>query len=403
MQTARRFLSIIVIFSCLCSHAQDKSIIQDYIDTYKEMAIEEMQRTGVPASIKLAQGIHETMAGTSVLVRKSNNHFGIKCKATWKGPSVSHDDDARGECFRKYESSDQSYRDHSDFLKNGARYAFLFNLDPLDYEGWAKGLKKAGYATNPKYPQIIIKLIKDYNLQDYTLIALGNAPEKNEEYAKNNNQELVPEHAITRTEIQDEGIASNNGLVKYPSGEFKINDTRVVYGLKGTSFLAIADQYNVSLSKLFEYNELDEAEELGTDQLLFLQRKRKAAEQEFHLVKPGEDLYSIAQANGIRLESLLAYNQLSEDIKPLAGTKLYMRGNAPASPALALLNKNTKNDESVAMKYSHSSKPVLHTVKSKETIYSIAKRYNVTMEQIVDWNLLRGHTLHIGQELKIYK
>ncbi len=119
-----------------------KTIIQDYINTYKDLAIEEMQRTGVPASIKLAQGIHETMAGTSDLVLKSNNHFGIKCKSNWTGESVTHDDDARGECFRKYDSPLDSYRDHSDFLKGSQRYASLFKLDPLDYADWAYGLKK---------------------------------------------------------------------------------------------------------------------------------------------------------------------------------------------------------------------------------------------------------------------
>ena len=127
--------------------------IQQYIDQYKDLAIAEMKRTGVPASIKLAQGIHETMAGKSELVQKSNNHFGIKCKTGWNGPSVRHTDDARNECFRKYATANESYRDHSNFLKSSGRYASLFELDPTDYEAWAKGLKAAGYATNPVYAQ----------------------------------------------------------------------------------------------------------------------------------------------------------------------------------------------------------------------------------------------------------
>ena len=153
--------------------AQPAEAIIAYISKYKDLAIAEMQRSGVPASITLAQGIHETFAGQSVLVQKSNNHFGIKCKNNWVGKSVSHDDDARGECFRAYNAAEDSYRDHSDFLKNSPRYAFLFKYDPTDYESWAYGLKKAGYATNPKYSQVLIKLIRDYNLQDYTLLALG--------------------------------------------------------------------------------------------------------------------------------------------------------------------------------------------------------------------------------------
>ena len=119
--------------------SQSATVIKDYIAQFKEIAIEEMKRTGVPASITLAQGIHETAAGQSVLVKKSNNHFGIKCKSDWQGESVSHDDDARGECFRKYPDPIQSYRDHSDFLKNRAHYASLFKLDPTDYEAWAHG------------------------------------------------------------------------------------------------------------------------------------------------------------------------------------------------------------------------------------------------------------------------
>lgn len=155
------------------SFSQQTEIIKSYIETYKNLAISEMQRSGVPASITLAQGIHETMAGTSDLVLSSNNHFGIKCKTGWSGPSVNHDDDLRAECFRKYETPAESYRDHSDFLKNGPRYAFLFSLEPTDYEGWAYGLKRAGYATSPVYSQVLIKLIKDYNLQRYTYEALG--------------------------------------------------------------------------------------------------------------------------------------------------------------------------------------------------------------------------------------
>ena len=163
----------------LLSHilpAQSPDQINNYINTYKFLAIAEMQRSGIPASIILAQGIHETSAGTSDLVLASNNHFGIKCKANWTGQVVYHDDDARGECFRSYAAAEDSYRDHSDYLSQTPRYAFLFKLNPEDYESWAYGLKKAGYATNVKYSQILIKLIRDYDLEKYSLIALGKLP-----------------------------------------------------------------------------------------------------------------------------------------------------------------------------------------------------------------------------------
>src|SRR5215204_5413141 len=167
------------------SFAQQDPVVVQYIKNYKEVAIEEMQRTGIPASIKLAQGIHETSAGTSDLVRRSNNHFGLKCKSEWTGMTVKHTDDAPNECFRKYESSLDSYKDQSNYLKGAPRYASLFELDPTDYKAWAFGLKKAGYATNPKYSQVLIKLIEDYDLQDYTMIALGKLKPGHETLAKN--------------------------------------------------------------------------------------------------------------------------------------------------------------------------------------------------------------------------
>lgn len=186
----KKFVIILSLFFSLESKAQPRIDIVEYINNYKQLAILEMQRTGVPASIKLAQGIHETSAGKSDLVLKSRNHFGIKCKAFWTGNKVYHDDDARGECFRSYSSSTDSYKDHSDFLKGSERYAALFKLDPTDYKAWAFGLKKAGYATNNRYSQIIIKLIEDYNLQQYCLIAMGKmAP--SEEMMVGNSTEII--------------------------------------------------------------------------------------------------------------------------------------------------------------------------------------------------------------------
>jgi flagellum-specific peptidoglycan hydrolase FlgJ len=172
----------ILVFMMLLARllpAQSPEQITTYINTYKLIAIAEMQRTGVPASIILAQGIHETQAGTSDLVIASNNHFGIKCKDTWTGQVVYHDDDARGECFRSYATAEDSYRDHSDFLSRSPRYTFLFKLNPEDYESWAYGLKKAGYATNVKYSQILIKLIRDYDLEKYSLVAMGTTGYRN--------------------------------------------------------------------------------------------------------------------------------------------------------------------------------------------------------------------------------
>ena len=173
------FISILTFSKAF---AQDSLTIQQYIDQYKGVAIAEMQRTGVPAAITLAQGIHESSAGKSELVLRSNNHFGIKCKNTWTGKSVLHDDDANQECFRAYDSPVDSYKDHSDFLCANKRYAFLFKYDPLDYASWAKGLKQAGYATNPQYAPLLIKMVERYHLNDLTLLALNNIKDNIEKH-----------------------------------------------------------------------------------------------------------------------------------------------------------------------------------------------------------------------------
>lgn len=332
MQSSRFSCLFVLLLSVFFSHAQKDDVIINYINAYRNIAIDEMHRTGVPASIKLAQGIHETSAGTSELVKKSNNHFGIKCKSNWTGESVKHTDDAPHECFRKYEEPSQSYRDHSDFLKASSRYASLFTLDPLDYSAWAYGLKKAGYATNPRYPQIIIKLIEKYGLQDYTLIALGKMPPK---------QDAVAAITVEGSTAEDPAFATDPIVEKaieprrdYPAGEFKINNTRVVYLAAGISLLSVAQQYQIPLARIFEYNELEESETLPGDQLIYLQRKKKTGGTDFHVVKSGERLKDIAQEEAIRIESLLEYNHLQSNMQPAAGEKLYLRSKSPAMPKL---------------------------------------------------------------------
>lgn len=381
--------------------AQPQEVIKAYVLKYKDMAMEEMKRTGVPAAITLAQGIHETSAGQSVLVVKSNNHFGIKCKAEWRGPSVSHDDDARGECFRKYSSPYDSYKDHSDFLATRSHYASLFKLDPTDYEAWAWGLKKAGYATNPKYPQVLIKLIRDYSLQDYTLIAMGSKANngQNESWANNNDRNDRNRNTAAVT-IYPERII-------YPTGVFKINETKVVFIPKGTSYLAVAEEYNVQLNRLFEFNDMRQQEVASTGQLIYLQRKRKTGANEFHTVANGENLYHIAQVEGIRIESLLAYNLLKGSMQPQIGEKLYLHQQAPAMPRLATAaaivsvvsrsNDFAKSSELTAENY------IIHTVQLKETLYSISKKYAVLPQDVVNWNALPGMGLKMGQQLRIKK
>jgi hypothetical protein len=325
-------LSIALLIIVKLSFAQNSEQVLAYIIKYKDIAILEMQRTGVPASITLAQGIHETGAGTSDLVLRSNNHFGIKCKSNWTGASVLHDDDARGECFRKYDDPIESYKDHSDFLKNRPNYSSLFKLDELDYKAWAFGLKKAGYATNPKYPQILIDLIEKYNLQDYSMMALGKM--KYEPPIAGEEKKVDEENPVHTSNTNDEVEKPVEATINYPSGEFRINETRVVFVKKGTAYLSIAQQYDVSLARIFDFNEIRQSEVAEKDQLLFLQRKRKTGAGEFHIVQPGETLNSIAQSEGIRLESLLEYNNLSSNLQPAVGEKLNLRTKSSFIPKL---------------------------------------------------------------------
>lgn len=387
------------------SFSQSSQVIKDYVSQFKDIAIEEMKRTGVPAAITLAQGIHETSAGQSVLVVKSNNHFGIKCKSEWTGPSVSHDDDAKGECFRKYTSPMDSYRDHSDFLASRSHYSSLFKLDPTDYEGWAKGLKKAGYATNPKYPQILIKLIEDYSLQDYTLIAMGEKPNnvQREIWVKSNVEEKKPAETV----ITSTAMIGEPQKIVYPTGVFKINETKVVFVPKGTSFLAVAGEHNIQLNRLFEFNDMRPQEIAAADQLIFLQRKRKTGENEVHVVTKGENLYQIAQVEGIRMESLQAYNFLKANMQPEVGEKLYLHQQAPAMPRLntaaAIVSVISKSNDFAKAAETNVAEAdyIVHTVQVKETMYSISKKYSVTPQDVAKWNGLQSMDLKMGQQLRI--
>jgi LysM repeat protein len=362
-----------LVFALISVQAQ-KEKIEAYINSYKEMAMDEMLRTGVPASITLAQGILESQWGESELVKKSNNHFGIKCKTEWTGSKTYHDDDEKGECFRVYTTAEDSYRDHSDFLKQRPNYAFLFKLDPTDFDGWAKGLKKAGYATSPSYPQRLLKVINDYNLQQYSLTALARA--NNPAPAPANTTVQTPVTTTVTTSVVKENTGSQAAqsldqsitetavketiIVKeepqpvttttqitvvtevkvkknspYPAGIFSINHTKVIYALEGTSLLSLANQYDLPLSRLTEFNELAEMDILDTDRLLFLEKKPKKGATDFHTVAAGETLHDIAQLEGIRLENLLEYNHLSKNSTVTVGAKLYLHTAAAKTSSVS--------------------------------------------------------------------
>lgn len=392
---------LVFLFMCwgVSAQPQDAAVLE-YIYTYKHLAIAEMQRTGVPAAIKLAQGIHETGAGRGDLVLRSNNHFGIKCKNTWTGGKVYHDDDARGECFRSYTSAEESYRDHSDFLKNNQRYHFLFQLDPEDYKGWAYGLKKAGYATNVRYSQILIDLIEKYNLQKYSLIAMGKMKDDDPVYVKDNSITPLTTQAIVKAE---EKAFPSTVPVNYPSGIFEINGTRVVYAQPGTSLFALANEHNIQYSRLLEFNDMDAEEEILVEgRLIYLQKKKKTGASKFHKVMPGEDLYTIAQMNGIRLSSLLELNHLNKNDSPLAGELLYLQTKAPAAPQV-----QQEYQVRYASMHTHTAPAAredsenYYQIQKGDTLYSISRKLGVSVEDLRKWNGLDGNTIHPGQYLKI--
>lgn len=374
-------LTILSFVAYQVSIAQTISVAE-YIATYKDIAISEMKRSGIPASITLAQGILETEHGNSDLVRRSSNHFGIKCKNTWKGASVFHDDDAQGECFRKYENAIDSYKDHSDFLRNSSRYAFLFDLDPTDYRGWAYGLKKAGYATNPKYPVILIRNIEENNLQQYDRM------EANEIVVVDQNAQsgIAEERKPVETVPSANQMEKVFNLESIKAGKTLFNGLKAVFVPGGVSLLAIATEFEIPLSTLMEYNDLKTDGLLKEEQWIFLERKNKQGNRDYYITAYGETLHGISQTNAIQLESLVQFNNIRANETVKRGKKIWLR---PVNTKKELVGKNAK--------------VILHEVQSKEGLYAISQKYDVSVEEIKQWNNLSGNDLRVGQQLIISK
>ena len=288
----------------------------EYINTYREIAIAEMKRSGIPASVTLAQGILETECGNSDLVKRSNNHFGIKCKSTWTGESVKHTDDAPNECFRKYNNPADSYKDHSDYLKTSPRYATLFELDPSDYKGWAYGLKKAGYATNPKYPQIVISNIEKYNLQQYDNLT----GQDFDNIAIN--KIITVQKPVEQNIVVDITAIENSIKLKN-----KINGLKALMAPKGSSLLVIASKANIDLGKLLEYNDLSTDGLLNDEQVIYLEKKPKQGNRDFYIALQKETLYDISQNNAVQLKNLLQFNNMNENQTVQKGTKIKLRSS----------------------------------------------------------------------------
>jgi len=276
---------------------------QQYINQYKDIAIEQMLRWKIPASITLAQGIFESAAGQSSLTLRSNNHFGIKCHG-WTGRKVYKDDDAENECFRAYDTAFDSFEDHSRFLATGQRYRNLFSLKTTDYIGWARGLKAAGYATNPQYAKRLIDLIQLYRLYEL-------------DKAKNYDKFMIA-HA------KDRGV---NGQQLHPIKIY--NKNYYLYARRGDTFRTIGEEIGISYKKIAKYNERDRDDRLQEGEIIWLKKKQKKAPKDYkdrlHYVRQGESMYSIAQSYGIRLKSLYKMNRLDPDDDIHIGMPLKLR------------------------------------------------------------------------------
>lgn len=302
----RYFVLSIITFLCVSLNAQLKwnSRYQAYIDQYKDLAISEMLKYNIPASITLAQGLLESGAGMSELARNGNNHFGIKCH-DWTGARTYHDDDANNECFRAYRDVYESYEDHSRFLARQPRYRSLFRLKRTDYKGWAKGLKKCGYATSPTYAKQLIGIIELYKLHKY---------DKAKKYDK---------FMVERSSVKDVAPSINLHPIHIYNKNYYLNVRQ------GDTFRSIAREVGISYKKLAKYNERDKNDRLIPGEIIYLKKKQKKADKAYknrpHRVKAGESMYSIAQYYGIRLESLYKMNDLSPDYSIQVGDLLRVR------------------------------------------------------------------------------
>ncbi|MFA8433619.1 MAG: glucosaminidase domain-containing protein [Marinifilaceae bacterium] len=306
----RRVVVLIIAF-LLCGQLvkAHENTRKEYIQKFKDLAIREMKRTGIPASITLAQGLLESRNGNSVLARKGNNHFGIKCH-DWRGKTMRIDDDKRNECFRKYKSAYDSYMDHSKFLTTRSRYAFLFKLKSTDYKRWAHGLKKAGYATNPRYAHILIKIIEEEKLYVY-----DSAVKKR--HGK----------TIEKTNKKLANIDEDYEIDPFGARLEELNGVHFIVVKKGDTFYSIERNLGVSKKKLLRYNELPSGYVLQVDQILFLHAKKNKAARgyNFHRVKEGDTMYSIAQKYGVKLRKLYKYNRMRRGEEPYEGDRIWLR------------------------------------------------------------------------------
>ena len=316
----RKLLLVVILFFVLpMSYAQ--SVQEEYIKKYCQVAVEEMTRTGVPASITLAQGILESGSGTSQLSIKGNNHFGIKCHSDWTGGKMYVDDDAKNECFRMYHNASESFRDHSDFLRNNQRYASLFQLDIKDYKGWATGLKKAGYATSPTYATRLIEIIERYNLAQYdsgTFVPAVVQPDNN----------VLADNAEASASKPTRYYTSNGfelSMTEYSLGSN--NNTQYIVLKYDMDIEVLSRKLGMAPWQLPKYNDLPKKCKVKAGEIIYLKPKRNKAEKKYaeHVVSRGETMRDISQKYAVKINSLYKLNGWEQGVQPVEGSKVRLR------------------------------------------------------------------------------
>jgi LysM repeat protein len=379
----RPSLTIILSFLILILHAQKQTPTQ-YIDRYKELAIIEMYRSGVPASITLSQGVLESSSGNSRLAKFANNHFGIKCKGNWTGKTIYANDDAPDECFRAYRSVLESYKDHSDFLRKNWRYHELFELKITDYKGWCHGLRKAGYATNPQYGKILINLIERYELSQYDTRKL---PKK-----------------------------------KTPEEGEKINGVPIKIASKDETVRSIANENYLKDKHIRKWNDLPRDEEIKTGEIVYLKPKRRRGFEQKHIVTSSDNMRSISQTYGIKLKHLYKKNRMETGTEPKEGEVLYMHKKRASDDPIKtevqrpnweeekkFINPSAENQRIIdstqfnnpgAINKVTIEVPDFHIIVKGDNIYRIAEKYHVLEEDILKWNPnLNPNAMRIGQKI----
>lgn len=495
-----------------------------YISQYATLAMLQQQKSGIPASITLGQGILETEAGASELMLQANNHFGIKCKNGWCGPTFTHTDDAEDECFKKYGSAEESFNDHSNLLKTNPRYAPLFKISETDYQGWARCLKKCGYATNPRYAERLIQIIEDFKLQEFTYTALDSslmhkqpspsllkfkskdttsvenepastAKDGSPTQVTGSNPDVTPEPKIGKAAVPaklpvlkaDSTVAAKAhpitpGPVATPKPAPPTQaparpepDERllVVHGLKAIQAykddmpMKYAMKYNIVYQQLLAHNDLADGP-LPATMYLYLEKKLLKGENARHIVRPGENMQLISQEEGVQLKSLLDFNLMDPNDQPLAGSVIELQKSASVKPACVTRQITAHARNSIvlgpdnvssvsgdfvpvselkavataapaATSRSSAPSPVAgpvaapdsatgsnrsapannlqktsgqsnlehdtttgnYVVRKGDTAFSIAKRNNISLDQLTLWNHIDATNIKVGQRLKI--